>query len=129
LELQKRTLFKWKPIRLFTDTWILNIHGTKSHCGCICVCGCWGGFKIFFVSMSVKCSIPNNASQQCFQKSLISVWLNIAISKIRCDNLFGEGLYSIHWICPMYVRRSSDMYPCAALAWYKWFQLQWWLHA
>jgi hypothetical protein len=66
LELRKRTLFRWKPMHSFTDTRILNIHGTKSHCGCICVCGCWGGFQIFPVSVSVKCSIPNNASQQCF---------------------------------------------------------------
>jgi hypothetical protein len=50
----------------FTDTRILNIHVTKSHCGCICVHGRWSGFQIFPVSVSVKCSVPNNASQQCF---------------------------------------------------------------
>jgi hypothetical protein len=49
----------------FTDSRILNIHGTKSHCGCICVCGRWVGFKIFPVSVSVKCSVPSNGSQQC----------------------------------------------------------------
>jgi hypothetical protein len=30
------------------------------------------------------------------QKSLISVWLNVAIPKIRSDNLPGEEIYSIH---------------------------------
>jgi hypothetical protein len=34
----------------------------------------------------------HNASQ----KSLISVWLNVAIKKIRGDNLSGEEIYSIH---------------------------------
>jgi hypothetical protein len=29
-------------------------------------------------------------------KSLIAVWLNVAIPKIRCDNLTGEEMYSIH---------------------------------
>jgi nitrate reductase gamma subunit len=52
----------------FTDTRMLNIHGTKSHCGCICVWVRWGGFKIFPVSVSAKCSVPSNASQQCFQE-------------------------------------------------------------
>jgi hypothetical protein len=50
----------------FTDTRILIIHGRKSHCGCICVCGRWCGFQIFPISVSVKCSVPNYASQQCF---------------------------------------------------------------
>jgi hypothetical protein len=50
----------------FSENRILNIHGTKSHFGCICVCGGWCGFQIFPVSVSVKCSVPNNASQQCF---------------------------------------------------------------
>jgi nitrate reductase gamma subunit len=50
----------------FTETRILNIHGTKSHCGCICVFGRWCGFQIFPISVSVQCSVPNNASQQCF---------------------------------------------------------------
>jgi hypothetical protein len=51
---------------IFTDTRILNGHGTKSHCGCICVSGSSGSFKIIPVSVSVKCSVPNNESQQCF---------------------------------------------------------------
>jgi hypothetical protein len=51
------------------------------------------------------------------RNSLISVWINIAIPKFSCDNLSGEEMYSIHWICPVYVRRSWDMYPCASLAW------------
>jgi hypothetical protein len=34
----------------------------------------------------------SNASQ----KSLISVWLKVAIAKISCDNLSGEEMYSIH---------------------------------
>jgi hypothetical protein len=42
-------------------------------------------------------------------KTLISVWLNIAIPKISCDNLSGEEMYSIHWICPVYVQRSWDI--------------------
>jgi hypothetical protein len=36
-------------------------------------------------------------------KSLISVWLKVVIAKISCDNLSGEEMYSIHWICPLYV--------------------------
>jgi hypothetical protein len=44
---------------------MLNIHGTNSQCGCICACGRWCGFKIFPVSVSVKCSVPNNASLRC----------------------------------------------------------------
>jgi hypothetical protein len=31
-----------------------------------------------------------------FQKSLISVWLNVTIPKISCDNRAGEEMYSIH---------------------------------
>jgi hypothetical protein len=50
----------------FTGTKIVNIHAAKSHCGSICVCGCWCGFQIFPISVSVKCSVPSNASQQCF---------------------------------------------------------------
>jgi hypothetical protein len=50
----------------FTDTRILNIHGTKSHCGSICVCGHWCGFQIFTVSVSFKCPVPNTSSQQGF---------------------------------------------------------------
>jgi hypothetical protein len=34
----------------------------------------------------------SNASQ----KSLISVWLMVAIPNISCDNLSGEEMYSIH---------------------------------
>jgi hypothetical protein len=29
-------------------------------------------------------------------KSLIVVWLNVAIPEISCDNLSGEEMYSIH---------------------------------
>jgi hypothetical protein len=53
---------------IFTDTRLLNINGTKSNCGCICVCVPWYGFKIFSVSVCVK-------------------W---------CDNLSGEEMYSIN---------------------------------
>jgi hypothetical protein len=61
-----KKIFTSMKAHTFTDTRILNVHGTKSHCGCICVCGLWCGFKIFPVSVSVQCSFPNNASQQCF---------------------------------------------------------------
>jgi hypothetical protein len=82
----------------FTDNRILKIHGMHSHCGCICVCGHWYGFKIFPFSLSLKFSVPYNASQKCFSENtnLISVWLNIVIPKIRCDNLSGEEIYCIH---------------------------------
>jgi hypothetical protein len=50
----------------FTDTTILNVHGSMSHCGYNCVCDRWCAFKIFPVSVSVKFSVPNYASQQCF---------------------------------------------------------------
>jgi hypothetical protein len=53
-------------VHTFIDNRILNIHGTKSLCGCICVCGRWCDFQVFHVSVSGKCSVPNNASQQCF---------------------------------------------------------------
>jgi hypothetical protein len=46
-------------------------------------------------------------------KSLISGWLNVAVPKIRCDNLSGEEMYSIQCICPVHVWRSWDMCPCA----------------
>jgi hypothetical protein len=36
-------------------------------------------------------------------KSLISGWLNVAVPKIRCDNLSGEEMYSIQCICPVHV--------------------------
>jgi hypothetical protein len=80
----------------FTDTKILNIHGTKSHCGCDCVCGRWCGFKLFPESVSVKCSVSNNASKHASQKSVISIWLNVAIPQRSCDYLSGEEMYSIH---------------------------------
>jgi hypothetical protein len=44
----------------------------------------------------------SNASQ----KSLISVWLNIAIPKNSCDNLSGELMYSIRSRFPVYVQIS-----------------------
>jgi hypothetical protein len=75
----------------------------------------WYGFKVFPVSLSFKCSVSKNASQHSSRKSLILVWLKVAIPKISCDNLSGEEMYSIHWICLVYVRRSWDMYPCASL--------------
>jgi hypothetical protein len=74
------------------------------------------GFKVFPVSVSFKCSVSKNASQYASQKSLILVWLKVAIPKISCDNLSAEEMYSIHWICPVCVRRSSDLYPCDSLA-------------
>jgi hypothetical protein len=80
----------------FTDTRILNIHGTKSYWECICVCGCWCDFKVFPLSVSFKCSVSKNAIQHASQKSLISVWLKFAIPKISCYNLSGEEMYSIH---------------------------------
>jgi hypothetical protein len=55
----------------FTDTRIQNVHGSKSHCGFICVCGHWCGFQIFPLSVPIKCSVPNNASQQSFLESHI----------------------------------------------------------
>jgi hypothetical protein len=76
----------------------------------------WYGFKVFPVSLSFKCSVSKNASQHSSRKSLILVWLKVAIPKISCDNLSGEEMYSIHWICPVCVPRSSDIYPCASLA-------------
>jgi hypothetical protein len=49
----------------------------------LCLCLLNALFQIMQVS---------NASR----KSLISVWLNVAIPKINCDNLSGEEMYSIH---------------------------------
>jgi hypothetical protein len=44
---------------------ILNIHGTRPLCWCVCVfrhvCSC----KIFPGSVSVRYSVPNDASQEC----------------------------------------------------------------
>jgi hypothetical protein len=56
----------WNCCQIFWIFRILNIHGTKWHSGCICVCSRWWGFQIFPVSVSVKCSVPNKSSQQCF---------------------------------------------------------------
>jgi hypothetical protein len=42
-------------------------------------------------------------------KSLISVWLNVAIPKISVDNLTVEDMYSIHFRCPVYV---EDLETC-----------------
>jgi hypothetical protein len=58
--------FTYMKAHTFTDTRILNIYRTKSHCGCSSVCGCRGDFKVFPGSVSVQFSVPNKASQQCF---------------------------------------------------------------
>jgi hypothetical protein len=113
----------------FTDTRILNIHGTKSRCGCICVCGRWDGFKYFLFLCLLNALFQIMQVSNASRQSLISVRLNVAIPKISCDNLSGEEMYSIHWICAVYVQTSWYMYPCASLACYKWFHLPWWLDA
>jgi hypothetical protein len=128
LEILKRPLLRWKPIHSLTgEYWIFM---ELSHTVRDFVCGATSVVSKYFLFLCLLNSLfqimqVNNASWT----SQISVWLNVAIPKIRCDNLSGEEMYSIHWICPVYVRRSWDMYPCASLACYKWFQWQCCLHA
>jgi hypothetical protein len=118
----KRTWLRWKPIHSLTsEYWIFM---ELSHTVGIFVCEAAGVVSKYFLFLCLL-----NALSQIMQvsntswKSLISVWLNIAIPKISCDHLSGEEVYSIHWICPVYVWRSWDMDPCASLACCKWFQL------
>jgi hypothetical protein len=98
--------FTYIKAHVFTDTRILNIYRTKSHRCCSCVCGRRGDFKIFPGSVSVNSLFQIKQVSNASRNSLISVWLNVAIPKVRCDNLSGEEMYSIHWICPVHVRRS-----------------------
>jgi hypothetical protein len=108
--------FTYMKAHTFTDTRILSIHGTKSYCRAfVCVAaGVVSKYFLFLCLLNALFQITqvSNASR----KSLISVWLKVPIPKMSCDNLSGEEMYSIHWICPMYVRTSWDMYPCASLA-------------
>jgi hypothetical protein len=120
----------------FTDTRILNVHRTKSQCECICVHGFWCGFKIFPVTVSVKWCVPNNASLQCFREVTNFGMAQLCSSKVSCDNLSGEEMHRIHWIFPVYIRTSWDMYECARLACYKCFNysdgfmhILWWISA
>jgi hypothetical protein len=80
----------------FTDTRILNIHGTKSHCGYIvCVAArVVSKYFLFLCLLNVLFQIMqvNNASR----KSLNLVWLKVPIPLITCDILSGEEMYSIH---------------------------------
>jgi hypothetical protein len=85
----------------YTDTRMLNVHGTN-HAVVVFVCVAAGVVSKYFLFLCLL-----NALFQIMQvsnaswKSLISVWLNVAIPKIRCDTLSGEEMYSIHWICPV----------------------------
>jgi hypothetical protein len=123
LEILKRTLLRWKPIHSLTpEYWIFM---ELSHTVGLFMSVVTGVVSKYFLSLCLLNALfqimqVSNASR----KSLISVWLNVAIPKISCDNLSGEQMYSIYWVCPVYFRRSLDMY----LSCYKWFQLQWWLH-
>jgi hypothetical protein len=124
----KRTLHRWKPIHSLTlEYWMFM---ELSHTVGVFVCEATGGvskYCLFLCLLNALFHIMqvSNASR----RSLIWVCLNVANPKITCDNLSGEKMYNIHWICPVYIGRSWDMYPCAWLVCYKWFQLQRWLHA
>jgi hypothetical protein len=128
LELLKRTLLRWKPIHSLTpEYWIFM---QVSHTVGIFVCVATGVVSKYFLFLCLlnaavfQIMLVSNVSW----KSLISVWHNVVIPNISCDNLSGEEMYSIHWISAVYVRRTWDMYLCASLPSYKWFQLQLWLH-
>jgi hypothetical protein len=76
----------------FPDTRILNIHGTKSHCR-VFVCVATGVVSKYFLFLCLLNAVfqltqVNNASR----KSLISVWLNVAIPKISSMLLFPDNL-------------------------------------
>jgi hypothetical protein len=50
-------------------------------------------------------------------KSLISVWYNVAIPKIRCDNLSVRKCTAfIEYVQCMFKDLETCMYPCASLA-------------
>jgi hypothetical protein len=63
-------------------------------------------FKFFLFLYLLNALFQIMQVSKASQKSLILVWLNVAIRKISCDNLFGEEMHSIHWVCPMNFRRS-----------------------
>jgi hypothetical protein len=50
-------------VQKFTYSKIANIHGTQKLCGCVYVGGHMCGCEIFTGSVSVRYSVPNNASQ------------------------------------------------------------------
>jgi hypothetical protein len=83
-------------VHTFTDTRILNIHGTKSQCGVfVCVAdGVVSKYFLFLCLLNAMFQIMQVTNASC--KSLISVWYNVATPKIRCDNLSGVEMYSIH---------------------------------
>jgi hypothetical protein len=128
LELLKRTSLRWKPMHSLTpEYWIfMELSHTVGVFVCV-ACGVISQYILFKCLLNVLFQIMqvSNASWQ----SLILVWLNIAIPRIMWDNLSGKEMYSIHWICSMYVRFSWDMYSYASLPCYTWFQLQWWLQS
>jgi hypothetical protein len=128
MELLKRTLLRWKSIHSLSPEYCMFME--LSHTVDVFVCVAAGVVSKYFLFLCLLNALfqimqVSNASR----KSLISVWLNVAIPKIRCDTLSSEDLCSILWICPVHVQRSWNMYPCASLAFYKLFQFQWWLHA
>jgi hypothetical protein len=50
----------------FTYSKIVNIHGIRPLCVCVCVCRHMCGCKIFPGSVSFRYSVPNDDSQECF---------------------------------------------------------------
>jgi hypothetical protein len=122
----KRTFLRWKAILSLTPEYWMFME--LSHTLGVFVCVATGVVSKYFLFLCLLNAVSNNASQQCFPKVTNFGMLNVAILKISCDKLSSEEMYSIHWMCPVNIRRSWDMYPCASLACYKWFQLPGWLH-
>jgi hypothetical protein len=80
----------------YTDTRMLNVHGTN-HAVVVFVCVAAGVVSKYFLFLCLL-----NALFQIMQvsnaswKSLISVWLNVVIPKIKCDNFSCEEMDRIH---------------------------------
>jgi hypothetical protein len=75
-----------------------------SHTVGVFVCVATGVVSKYFLFLSLLNALFQIMQvSSASQKSLISVGLKVAIQKVRCDNLSGEEMYSIHCICPLYV--------------------------
>jgi hypothetical protein len=111
-QLLKRTLLRWKPIHLLTVEYWRGMEVSHTVDVFVCVsAGVVSKYFLFQCLLNVLFQIMQVSNVS--QKTLIMVWINVAVPKMSCDNLSGEEMYSIHWICPVYVLRSWDMYPCA----------------
>jgi hypothetical protein len=113
--LLKGTILRWKPRNSLTPEYLILIGHSHTEGVFVCV-GEWVVVNSFLFQFLLGTLFQIMQGSNASWKSLISGLLNVAILKINHDLLSEEEIFSIHWICPVYIQVSWYMCPCASLA-------------